>query len=119
MPVQMVHSNPRVRENLGKAAIMRGPIVYCLEEEDNGPNLQQIKLPQEPRFSYQYEKDLLGGIVVIKSDGWILDSQSWNSDSLYDFYAKETYTEKALTWIPYYAWANRNCGEMQVWTKTE
>lgn len=119
MPVQLVASNPMVRENIGKAAVMRGPIVYCLEQEDNGILLQQIRLPQAPKLTCQYEKDMLGGIVCIKSNGLILDPNGWKNDQLYDFYKKETYTEKSLTWIPYYAWANRNCGEMLVWVKTE
>lgn len=115
MPVQVLRSNPKVRENVGKAAIMRGPIVYCLEQEDNGPNLPLIRLPRSPKFEYTYEKDLLGGIVQLRSNGLVLSDAEWKGDALYDFYKEECYTEKALTWIPYYAWANRSLGEMLVW----
>jgi uncharacterized protein len=119
MPVQMIRSNPMVRANVGKVAIMRGPIVYCLEQEDNDLHLDWLKLPSNPRFSYHYEKDLLGGIVIVESSGLKLEDQSLKEASLYECYTKDIYTEKHLTWIPYYSWANRNVGEMLVWIKTE
>jgi len=117
MPVEVICSNPIVRENIGKVAVMRGPIVYCLEEADNGPFLQHVKLPEIPQFSTCFNKDMLNGIVVIKSDGLKLESDNWSDNKLYDNYASITYTDKDLVWIPYYSWANRDCGEMLVWVK--
>ena len=119
MPVEVVCSNSRVRENIGKVALMRGPIVYCLEQEDNGPNLHLIRLPKLPQFTYQHEKELLGGIVTIKSNGLILENKTWENEILYSSYVEDVFIEKALTWIPYYSWANRSCGEMLVWVRTE
>jgi DUF1680 family protein len=119
MPVQVICANPLVREDLGKVTIMRGPIVYCLEEEDNGSCLQQICLSKTPNFTYQYEKNLLGGVVTVQSDGSRLENTNWDSNSLYQVYKGNSYTPKNLVWIPYYAWANRGLGEMTVWVKTE
>ncbi|MGB4660785.1 MAG: beta-L-arabinofuranosidase domain-containing protein, partial [Mobilitalea sp.] len=115
MPVQVICANPMVRENLGKVAVMRGPIVYCLEEEDNGSYLQQICLPKAPNFTYRFEKDLLGGVVALQSDGYVLQNKNWDNNSLYHVYTGNSYTPKDLIWIPYYAWANRSLGEMSVW----
>jgi DUF1680 family protein len=119
IPVQVVCANPLVRENIGKAAVMRGPVVYCLEEEDNGSYLSWIRLPKAPHFTCTYEKDLLGGIVKLHSNGLIIDAKNWEDSSLYKIYEAETFAEKELVWIPYYAWANRSCGEMAVWIKKE
>ena len=119
MPVQVICANPLVREDLGKVAIMRGPIVYCLEEEDNGSYLQRICLPKTPNFTYHFEKDLLGGVITLQSDGYELKNKTWNSNSLYQVYTGNSYTSKDLIWIPYYTWANRGLGEMTVWVKTE
>ena len=46
MPIRRVYANPLVRQDLGKVALMRGPLVYCLEQADNGPNLHLLTLPQ-------------------------------------------------------------------------
>ncbi len=118
MPVCVVSSNPLVRENIGKAAVMRGPVVYCLEEEDNGKYLQWIRIPKAPHFDIRFEKDLLGGVVTLHSSGLILDNRDWDENLLYAPYKEETYVEEQLKWIPYYTWANRSCGEMAVWIKT-
>lgn len=117
MEVELICANPQVRENIGKVAIMRGPIVYCLEEEDNGDYLQQIQLTDSPDFQVQYEKDMLGGIVTIRAKGRKLDTSRWKQNSLYSSYKQNSYIDKELLWIPYYAWANRKCGEMLVWVK--
>ncbi len=117
MEVELICANPQVRENIGKVAVMRGPIVYCLEEEDNGEFLQQIQLADSPDFQVQYEKDMLGGIVTIKAKGRKLDTSAWKQNSLYSSYKQNSYIDKELLWIPYYAWANRKCGEMLVWVK--
>jgi len=119
MPVQVVCASPLVRENIGKAAVMRGPVVYCLEEEDNGSYLSWIALPKVPSFTCSYEKDMLGGIVKLRSNGLVLDAKNWSDSSLYEIYKADTFSEKSLEWIPYYAWANRSCGEMAVWIRKE
>ncbi|AWK51432.1 hypothetical protein DIC82_10485 [Clostridium beijerinckii] len=117
MLVEIMTANPSVRENIGKVAIMRGPIVYCLEEEDNGRDLHRVYLSENPEFTYEYEKDLLEGVVTIEGNGKILLKKDWDEDSLYKSNAEIKFQDKKLKWIPYYSWANRNSGEMIVWVK--
>lgn len=117
MPVEIMTSNPNVRENIGKVAIMRGPIVYCLEEEDNGADLHRVYVSNNPEFTYKYEKDLLGGVVTIEGNGKFIENQENNEDKLYKSKAEIKYEDKKLKWIPYYSWANRNPGEMLVWVR--
>jgi DUF1680 family protein len=117
MPIEIMQANPRVREDLGKVAMTRGPIVYCLEEADNGPNLHRIYLCDTQNFHVQFEPDLLGGVVSIISSGKMLDEKSWKEDTLYQSYREPVWQIKKLKWIPYYAWSNRTPGEMTVWVK--
>lgn len=115
MPVERILSNPNVRENIGKCAVMRGPLVYCLEEKDNGPSLSRIYLNYDPDFHVTYQPALLGGVCTIEASGRFLSSKGWDSSPLYQTYQTPSYEERKLTFIPYYAWANRGLGEMLVW----
>lgn len=116
MPVERMEANPLVREDMGKQAVMRGPLVYCLEEIDNGACLHEILLPKEAKFTTHREDDLLGGVVVIESDGLRLQD---NGNSLYRFASEKQWKPVSLRWVPYYAWNNRGVGEMTVWVRSE
>ncbi|MFL0166489.1 glycoside hydrolase family 127 protein [Candidatus Clostridium helianthi] len=117
MPVEIVRANINVREDMGKVAVMRGPVVYCLEEEDNGPDLHRVYLKSNPKFTYEYDKDFLGGTIVLESDGLVVKEQDCDKDKLYVYDYKIEFNEKKLKWIPYYLWANRTPGEMIVWVR--
>jgi DUF1680 family protein len=119
MPVTLNRANPAVREDVGKVAVSRGPLVYCLEEADNGPRLHLISLSAAPQFSVEHRCELLGGVSVITGEGETL-SADWPEPGLYAperEAASPAKTKKRLTWIPYYAWANRGLGEMLVWLR--
>jgi DUF1680 family protein len=113
MPVTIVEANPRLRQNAGKVAIMRGPVVYCLEEADNGMELFRIRLGSPEDFTVGYEKNLPGGLKVITCTG--KKQKNWEGVELYRTRKVCEYEEKFLRFIPYYAWANRGRGEMIVW----
>lgn len=118
MPVALVHANPRVYEDVGKVAVARGPLVYCLEEADNSRHLHNIRLGNvsAEQFEAEWKPEKLNGIVEIKSPGIRETDKGW-SDMLYsDVNAIDT-EHVTLTWIPYYSWANRNPGEMRVWVR--
>lgn len=115
MPVQLVRANPRVRENMGKAVLMRGPVVYCLEEADNGRDLHRVRLMPKAEYHAQYEPETLGGIVTIRGEALV--QKDWTGDALYQSLREAEYETKELVWIPYYAWANREAGEMMVWIR--
>ncbi len=115
MPVERIRSNPEVRANAGKAAIRRGPLIYCLEEIDNGCNLQAVSLPGDTEFSVDFKADLLGGINVISGQAVRTTEEGWEG-RLYSQAEHETHAASIMA-IPYYAWANRGSGEMIVWIR--
>ena len=118
MPVTFVSANPRIYEDAGKVAVSRGPLIYCLEEPDNGKDLHLIRLgearPEDCRIRWKPEK--LEGIMEISSPG-IRESDAGWGDTLYSADMPIVSSPVTLTWIPYYAWANREPGEMRVWIR--
>lgn len=117
MEIRILEADYRVRENIGRASVMRGPLVYCLEEADNGKNLHMLRMDMDAEFKTE-EKEIASGMVTsIKASGW--RQKRSQGDALYFPHTKTEYEPAELTWIPYYAWANRGEGEMQVWTRAE
>lgn len=117
MPPVLVEANPNVREDIGKVAVMRGPVVYCLEEADNGASLQEIYLEKEPVFTEEFEENLLKGVVTLKTRGKRVSREGWKETALYRPYKGSSYQTQELKFIPYYAWTNRTPGEMLVWVR--
>ncbi|HZG87456.1 glycoside hydrolase family 127 protein [Paenibacillus sp.] len=118
MPVDVVRAHPNVRENAGKAALQRGPIVYCFEEADNGPNLRDLVLPANAQFEVTYDEALLGGVCTISTTGTRTELPDGENMSLYTTRRYER-VPAPVTAIPYYAWSNRTPGEMTVWIRVE
>jgi uncharacterized protein len=115
MPVKRVQSHPELRENAGRVAIMRGPLVYCLEELDNSARLANITLARDPEFTTEYEEGLLGRIAVIRGKAYRTEDSQWNGKLYRELnFIKEPVYIKA---VPYYAWNNRGEGEMTVWIR--
>lgn len=109
-----VYANPRVSKDVGKVAIQCGPLIYCLEEIDNGKGLQRIYLPKNSELELVHRPDKLQGINEIHVKGYRLkdlkdDTVLYTSDIAWEYEPIE------LTYIPYYAWANRGENEMTVW----
>lgn len=115
MPVAIVGADPRVKENVGKAAVMRGPIVYCLEQTDNGTGLHRYFIDSRTAFDSSFEPGFLGGTVVLRCRAKYLSGGGWEDGQLYRPGRSPEFEERTATWIPYYAWANRGPGEMLVW----
>jgi hypothetical protein len=113
MDVVRVEAHPAVRANCGRIALHRGPLIYCLEEADNGGNLRDISLPDDAELRVTFDENLLGGIAVIHAEGKRRDLSRWK-DRLYQPLPSATRTI-ALKAIPYYAWSNRTPGDMLVW----
>ena len=118
MPIMLLEANPRVRADIGKVAIRRGPMVYCIEEADNGTDLHRVFLKKDARFTCAYDEGFMDGAVLLESPGLRLDQGSWDSDTLYRKSQPAQYEEVSLKWIPYYLWANRGTGEMCCWIHT-
>jgi DUF1680 family protein len=123
MTPQMIQANPRLVDDTGRVAIQRGPLVYCMEELDqpNGVALTDVAVDLGQKagalFHSELRSDLLGGVHVLRHMGAVYDKTS-SSDALYSRYKWEPVKTRRvpLTFIPYYAWANRQATPMQVWT---
>jgi len=115
MPPERVYCRPEVRANVGRVALQRGPIVYALESCDNGPNLEALVLPRDATLAVRREPDLLGGVAVIVADGLREYADAASAD-LYSYHPPATGTASLMA-VPYFAWANREPGEMLVWIR--
>ena len=114
LPVLQLMAHPKVRVNIGKRCIQRGPFIYCLEEADNGPDLSCIYLTDETQFSVKQSAEL-GGIPILEGNGETLQITDRWTNNLYQYAVEPVYKPTKITLIPYYAWSNRSIGEMQVW----
>jgi len=114
MEASRIKAHPLMRHAAGKTALQRGPLVYCLEQADNGANLHQLVLPQAAELVVREEKELLDGLYTIVADGKRRVPEAWGTE-LYQRNASIVETDVSLKFIPYYAWANRGEGEMRVW----
>ncbi len=112
-----VYANPNVRADAGKAAVVKGPLVYCLEEADNGKNLSGIFLDTTAGLKENYRKDLLKGAAEITARGKRVVKKDWDRESLYRLTPVEL-EETEVKFVPYCHWGNRKTGEMAVWVKT-
>ena len=117
MPVQRVRSDPRTEADFGKVAVQRGPVVYCLEQADNGPFLHAAVLPAGSRLSSSRRDDLLGGVVTVQGRGRTWDGAARSSELYQPDGRPPAAAARDLLFIPYYAWANREPGEMTVWVR--
>ena len=112
MPPQRVYAHEAVREEIGKVALQRGPVVYCLEGKDNGSQLHQLILPRDAAIELRKDPEMPGG-HCLRAKGW---RQRPVSDALYTD-TPGTKEPAELVFIPYYAWANRGENEMEVWVR--
>ena len=119
MEVRLIAAKEAVREDMGKGAVMRGPVVYCLEETDNGKDLQKLLI--DPELNVTVSDVNICGTPVKKltAAGFRqLDAHiEKESEALYHVWKKPEFEKAELSYIPYYTWANRGENEMQVWTR--
>jgi len=123
MKPQVIQADHRVVEDFGRVAVQRGPLVYCLEQMDQpeGVMLHDVSIDLRKssggQFREEFEKDLLGGVLVLKHSG-ATKTGTAAAKGLYRRYSGEVLNtrEIELKLIPYYAWANRAETAMQVWT---
>ena len=93
MPVEVVSADPRVKADEGKRALMRGPLVYCMEGIDNVGTYQSARLDSTTTFTTEYDASLLCGVQTISAET----------------------PEGTLRFVPYYSWDNREACPMKVW----
>jgi DUF1680 family protein len=97
MPVEALAADPHVKENIGKRAVRRGPLVYCVEETDNKDGFDRIALSPSTTYQTAFQPSVLHGVTTITA----------------------TADDHTFTLIPYYAWDNREAGKMKVWIDYE
>jgi len=108
MPARRVIADERVKDDAGKIAIQRGPVIYCAEwpDNDNG-NVRNLVINKDALLAAEFVPSLLGGTEVIKTKGFqtkrTLDGKI------------ESLPEEPVTLIPYALWNNRGPGQMMVW----
>jgi DUF1680 family protein len=124
MTVRTMVSHPNLFENRGRIAVMRGPLLYCLEQAGNkGLDPRNARLAKSPEFAIEHKDDLLGGVTVLRTDTQIdAPASDWDNALYLPSEAAGSRTSKGsqtVELIPYFAWANREAGPMQVWLRTE
>ena len=111
LPARRIYCNTRVRANIGRVALMRGPVVYCFEGTDNDGDLQELMLPVNAEIRERMETEgVLKGMVTLAMDGIRVKQRR-------ELYSEERPKEEraVLKAIPYFAWGNRGMNQMRVW----
>jgi DUF1680 family protein len=123
MTPQVIEASPRVVEDYGRVTVQRGPLVYCLEQLDQPEGVALVDVSLDLRqqsgsqFHEEFQRDLLGGIVVLKHTGAVSEKSSSRTALYHRYVADSPQTRQVeLKFVPYYAWANRAASPMQVWT---
>jgi DUF1680 family protein len=116
LEARLVEAHPLVEEARNQVAVVRGPLVYCLESHDlpRGVRLLSVALPRRARFTPRFDRSLLGGVMVLEGKADATADAAWG-DELYREFRPTMPAEVEIKLIPYYAWANRGKSEMTVW----
>jgi len=117
MPVRMIMADPRVEQTRNQVAVMRGPVVYCLESIDVPQEIrfEDICLPANAKWKVQHEPELLGGVTVLKTKAMVIDKTTAKDIGGYQEISAIKPRRIDITMIPYYAWNNRQEPKMTVW----
>ena len=107
---RLVKANEKVAADRGRVAVERGPVVYCAEWSDNDFNVHTLLMNRPPELRVVEKPELLYGLNQIVTDAQALS---------YDKAGKLAVKDVKLTLIPYYAWAHRGEGDMEVWLPME
>ena len=110
MDIHQVAANEKVKDNIGKIAIQRGPIVYCAEFADNNGATSNLVVPDDQHFLEEFKPNILNGVMTL-----IGAAHAINIENNFNVSTKI----QPLTLIPYYARSNRGQGEMRVWFPTK
>jgi len=117
MPVRMITADPIIEQTRNQVAVMRGPIVYCLESVDipQGVQFEDICLPTDAKWNIKYEPELLGGVTVLKTKAVVIDKTATEDVGSYRQVSNIRERHVEIKMIPYYAWNNRQEPKMTVW----
>lgn len=115
MPTRLMTAHPLVEECTGQVAVMRGPLVYCLESADlpEGAKVGAATIPADSVWQTEHELPSLHGITALKGELWLAEPTS--AIALYQELKTPPSRRVACHLIPYFAWGNRGKTEMSVW----
>lgn len=120
MPVRRVYGNPLLRHVAGKVAVQRGPLVYCLEQADNGEELHNLWLSPDAQFNVFEGKGIFAHKMLIQVQGVKHTATDATQQPLWRYdQTPASSTPQTLTFIPWFSWANRGEGEMRIWVNEE
>lgn len=114
--VRLLVGHPRIEAVRNQVAVMRGPIVYCLESSDlpDGVPVHAVHLPRDIALTPRHVPALLGGVTVLAGDAEHFPANGWG-EHLYGEWRPGPRSRLPVTFIPYYAWSNRGVSAMTVW----
>lgn len=115
MQPRRIYAHPNLRASSGKVALQRGPLVYCLEETDNGAPLASLSLPADAELQVVTD-EWRGGVAVIEADGLRTGTPAEAPNDLYST-VRPQLEQQRLRAVPYTLWGNREPGEMTVWIR--
>jgi DUF1680 family protein len=115
MAVEQIRAHPDVRQDAGRIALRRGPLVYCLEETDNPVGLCRVSMPDRTQFECRFDPDLLDGVITLSASVQTAETSDWTG-ALYRTGPVKT-KATPIKAVPYFAWDNRSPGEMLVWLR--
>lgn len=118
MDVKILQADPRVREDIGRVAVARGPVVYCLEEADNGADLHLLTVDCSAGTRTEVYTVAGEPVTSVVADGFRQKLPSFGK-GLYHSLKAAVKEPVKLRFIPYYVWANRGENEMTVWVRQE
>ena len=116
MPVRLMTAHPKAEQLRNQVAVMRGPVLYCLESADlsDGVDLNDVYLPSDVSLDPERAEDLPFGTRVLVGEGLHRPEDDWG-DTLYRELSPTRSSAVPLRMIPYFAWANRGPSQMSVW----
>ena len=114
MTPERLYAHPDVRQDVGRVALRRGPLVYCLEQHDNPAPLAHTRLPATAPMTDAWS-DLLGGNTVVQAHAHSADPATWGP-ALYRT-SPPAEARSPILAVPYYIWCNRGPNAMQVWLR--
>ena len=114
--MRLLEGNPRIEATRNQAAVLYGPLVYCLESPDlpAGVGIDEVYLPPDAPLRPRHLPDLLNGVTVLEGDLEVIPQPAWDG-TLYRELQPVPPQRHPLRLIPYYAWANRGISQMTVW----
>jgi DUF1680 family protein len=117
MEVRLMKANPMIEQTRNHIAVMRGPLVYCLESIDlpKDIKLPWVHIPRAIKFKTHYDKKLLNGITVLEGEALIYREDDWDNNMLYREISSKLPESLSIKLIPYFTWANRGISEMSIW----